>query len=659
MFGWDPLRPGIARAVDAVLAGADVLGVMPTGYGKSAVYRIAGAMLPGLTVVVSPLIALQADQLDALRRTAGARPAAQVNSAQSDRTNDEAWAAVAQGRLGYLFLAPEQLADDRVLARLAAAEVSLLAVDEAHCVSAWGHDFRPDYLGLGAAAAAIGRPPVLALTATGSRPVREEILDRLGMRDSVVLTHGFDRANIHLRVVRHTNGDAQRAAVLDDVASLAKPGLLYVPTRKATEAYTDGLTDRGIGAAPYHAGLGAKRRRAMHRAFHEGEHQVVVATSAFGMGVDKADIRFVVHAAVPESVDEYYQELGRAGRDGAPAAAVLHYRAEDLSLRTFFESGVPKRRTLLRCHAAVAGGADTAEAVAEAAGVSRRRATALLHLLQDAGAVREADGALTPTEPDGDRATTAALQLAKARRRIDESRIAMMRSYAETQQCRRQFLLAYFGDEAARPCGNCDTCESGSADGFAAERDAGDEVPFPVDAAVDHTEWGPGTVMSVEDDRVTVFFESQGYRVLALAAVQQHDLLRRSDRDPDARADGSGARGGAGAQAGPIASAAATEGTTMSDPILGTTGNEGAGGDPDPVLDDDATDDLTDDDEAVAAQSQQTVTNDAVAGDTVLPGTGDGNDGPTGGAPAEGEPELPENELQGKAIDLDDDSRTL
>ncbi|WP_375400405.1 RecQ family ATP-dependent DNA helicase [uncultured Amnibacterium sp.] len=650
MFGWDPLRPGLARAVEAVLAGADVLGVMPTGYGKSAVYRIAGALLPGLTVIVSPLIALQADQLAALRRTSGTRPAAQVNSGQSAKQNDEAWTAVAEGRLGYLFLAPEQLANDDVVARLAAADVSLFAIDEAHCVSAWGHDFRPDYLGLGAAADAIGRPPVLALTATGSRPVREEILERLGMQDSVVLTHGFDRPNIHLRVVRHADDDAQREAVLDDVATLAKPGLLYVATRKATESYAQTLDERGVGAAPYHAGLGAKRRRQMHLAFHEGEHEVVVATSAFGMGVDKADIRFVVHAAVPESVDEYYQELGRAGRDGAPAAAVLHYRSEDLALRKFFDSGLPKRSTLLRCHTAIADGAGTPDEVAAALGISRRRVTGLLHLLQDADAVRELNGAWRTTEPDAEAGAAGALELAESRRRIDESRIAMMRSYAETQQCRRQFLLAYFGDEAAEPCGNCDTCESGSALEFAAERSArAADVPFPVDAAVDHAEWGPGTVMSVEDDRITVFFESQGYRVLALAAIREHGLLTRMDDDDEV--DDAG-----GTQLGGHSVGIRNGGNTMSDPILSTTGNPGAGGDPEAVLDDDAT---VQDAETVQAESQQTVTNDAVAGETVLPGSGEGNDGPTGGAPGEGEPELPENELQGEDIDLDDDSRTL
>ncbi len=195
VFGWDPLRPGLTRAVAAVLEGRDVLGVMPTGYGKSAAYRIAGAMLPGTTLVVSPLIALQADQLAHLTETPGTRPAALVNSNQSASRIAETWERLESGELGYLFLAPEQLANDEVVDRLAAAQVSLLAVDEAHCVSSWGHDFRPDYLRLGEVAERIGRPPILALTATGSRPVREEIVERLRMRDVAILTHGFDRPN--------------------------------------------------------------------------------------------------------------------------------------------------------------------------------------------------------------------------------------------------------------------------------------------------------------------------------------------------------------------------------------------------------------------------------------------------------------------------------
>jgi ATP-dependent DNA helicase RecQ len=613
VFGWDPLRAGIARAVSTVLDGRDVLAVMPTGYGKSAVYQLAGALRPGLVVVVSPLIALQADQVASLQDRPGARPAALINSTIGERAVEAAWAAVDDGTLGYLFVAPERFADDAVVARLAAAHPALLVVDEAHCVSSWGHDFRPDYLRLGEVAERLGRPPILALTATGSRPVREEVLERLGMPDALVLTHGFDRPNIHLSVRRHEQQDDKIAAVLDEVASLAKPGLLYVATRKETETFAALLRERGVVAEPYHGSLPAKRRRELSASFHAGELDVVVATSAFGMGIDKPDVRFVVHAAITGSLDEYYQEVGRAGRDGAPSAAKLHYREEDLGLRRFFGATAPSRGEVRRFVAAVTDRPEVKEA-AKSLGIGARRATSLAQLLADAGVAELEGGRLRATEPDGERAVEAALGAAQDRERIDSSRLAMMRQYAETRSCRRQFVLGYFGDAAAGPCGSCDTCDSGSAYRIADLQDVAvdEHVPFPVDAAVQHAQWGMGRVMRVEEDRITVFFDSEGYRTLSLAAVGEHGLLTRTGSP-----DGAHTVGG------------------MSDSTsdqVGTTADGTA---------------------AARAEANTTVTNDAVAGETVLPGAGDGNDGPTGGAPSEITPDGPRNELDADAIDLD------
>ncbi|MCU1438549.1 MAG: ATP-dependent helicase RecQ [Naasia sp.] len=452
-FGWSELRPGLGTAVDELLAGNDVVAVMPTGYGTSAVYKIAGALLEGLTVVVSPLIALQADQVAGIRARPDAPNAVAVNSSQSDKANAAAWQQLADGEAEYVFLSPEQLARDEIVERLAELNVSLFVVDEAHCVSAWGHDFRPDYLRLRDAIGAISRtsprPAVLALTATGSAPVREEIIERLGLQDPVLLIHGYDRANIRLDVVRHVEEADKRRAVIDEVVDLHGPGLVYVATRRATEEFAAELAERGLRAAAYHAGLSAKLRKQTHEQFHADEFDVVVATSAFGMGIDKPNVRFVVHAAITESLDSYYQEVGRCGRDGQPAQATLHYRPEDLGLRKFFASGRPKTGHLERVLTALQA-ADrpvSAQQLGDAVQLPGRSVGEAVNLLLEAGALSQRDAGLRAVKGvKVEDAVQAAIEAAEQRERIDESRIAMMRLYAETLGCRRTFLLGYFGE---------------------------------------------------------------------------------------------------------------------------------------------------------------------------------------------------------------------
>jgi ATP-dependent DNA helicase RecQ len=533
-FGWDELRPGQLEAIEQIVTGHDVLAVMPTGYGKSAVYQVASVLLHGPTVVVSPLIALQADQVAGLASARDAPEAVAINSAQSDRANTDAWQAIATNDAEYLFLAPEQLANDEVVERLRRVGVSLFVVDEAHCVSSWGHDFRPDYLRLGDVIARLGHPTTVALTATGSPPVRDEIVERLGLTDARVLTRGFDRPNLHLDVVRHSSEADKRRAVIDQVDALPKPGLVYVATRKDAERYADELAGRGVNAAAYHAGLRAAERRATHEAFQADDLDVVVATSAFGMGIDKPNVRFVVHAAITESLDAYYQEIGRAGRDNDPATTTLHYRSEDLGLRTFFNSGSPRPAELSETFRVLAESATPLRmtALARALGLSPRRTSSLVNLLEEAGTVvsgRRGVRAAASIEPED--AAERAVSKAEARQRIEDSRLAMMRVYAETTGCRRQFLLGYFGEDLPEPCGNCDTCASGSAyeadaaAPAAATRVASDDDPFPPETAVRHRDWGPGIVMRSEDDRITVFFEEEGYRVLSRAAIADQALL--------------------------------------------------------------------------------------------------------------------------------------
>jgi ATP-dependent DNA helicase RecQ len=542
-FGWDELHDGQVRTIGPLVRGRDALVVMPTGYGKSAIYQVATVLMEGLTVVVSPLIALQADQVQNLEDAPAAPPARVINSTIRGKALDEAWATVEEPGARIVFLTPEQLARDAVVERLVARGVSLVVIDEAHCVASWGHDFRPDYLGLGGVIDALGHPPTVAMTATGSTPIRVEIEERLGLRDPFVLSSGFDRPNIRLEVRRHTEESEKRRAIVAHVVEQTQPGLVYVATRKDAEDYADEIRAAGLRVDAYHAGLPAAERERVQTAFHEDDVDVVVATSAFGMGIDKPTVRYVIHAAPPESVDAYYQEVGRAGRDGEPAVGILHYRAEDLGLRRFFAARTPRPASLRDVYAAVAvAGVDgpvRPAAVAERAGMSARTVGGVLNLLVDAGVLgSDRDGAFVREELDPREAASRAKEVAEERERIEVSRLEMMRGYAETQQCRRQYLLGYFGEESPERCGNCDACDRLAEEDAhdeamgATEADAGDATAaasdemFPAQSQVTHAEWGPGTVMSTEEDRITVFFEKEGYRVLSRKLVEEGSLLQ-------------------------------------------------------------------------------------------------------------------------------------
>jgi ATP-dependent DNA helicase RecQ len=336
-FGHEAFRPGQEEVVRAALAGRDVLVVMPTGAGKSLCYQLPALMREGLTIVVSPLVSLMSDQVSGLDRVAAGQ-AVLINSQRDLAANREALARVRGGDVRLLYVAPERFATQGFVAALEGVEVGMFVVDEAHCVSQWGHDFRPDYFELPAAARALGARQIFACTATATPRVAGDVIVRLGRRDPVRVITGFDRPNLSYIVVPAQN-DADRegriAALLADPA--ARPAIVYAGTRARTEALTASLgRSLGVGVVAYHAGLEREARAEAQRRFMADEVAVVVATNAFGMGIDKPDVRTVCHAAVPESLEAYYPEAGRAGRDGRPARCLLFAAGRDKGLHVHF-----------------------------------------------------------------------------------------------------------------------------------------------------------------------------------------------------------------------------------------------------------------------------------------------------------------------------------
>ncbi|WP_028048259.1 RecQ family ATP-dependent DNA helicase [Cellulomonas sp. URHD0024] len=499
------------------LATHDMLLVARSGAGKTAVYAIATLLTGRLTVVVSPLLALQRDQVEALR-AAGLR-AASVSSARTPAQRRTALDEARGGRLDALLLAPEQLVKTDVTDALATADVGLLVVDEAHCVSEWGHDFRPDYLGIAPTVRRLGRPRLLAMTATASPRVRQEIVDRLGMTDSRVLVRDADRPNIWLGVQHCATARDRDDLVVRTVLEESGPTLVYARTHSHADALADALTDAGRPSDAYHAGLPRAERLRVQDDFLGSRTDLLVATSAFGMGVDRADVRLVVHAGLPPSLDSYYQEVGRAGRDEQAARAIAAVLPGEVGLNRFLTStGGPRPASVRAVLGAVRGGAKDRGQVVATSRLGSRTVARTLGALLEVGAVQHEAAGLRPGTMDDATALRELRERHDRLRALDRSRVDLVQTYADSSDCRRRLLLELLGERHPDRCGTCDSCDAGTSLDVVDSRLTGGQ-------RVVHAQWGPGTVSAVEAERVTVLFEERGYVTLDTEIALDSGLL--------------------------------------------------------------------------------------------------------------------------------------
>jgi ATP-dependent DNA helicase RecQ len=491
LFGFASFRPGQKEAVEAAVAGRDVLVVMPTGSGKSLCYQLPALMRADLTVVVSPLVSLMQDQVQAIERVAPGYVGL-INAQQDTATNRKTLERAARGDLRLLYVAPERFSSPGFLDRIRHAKIGLFVVDEAHCVSQWGHDFRPDYFRLADAARWLGAEAIVASTATATPQVAADIVNRLGLRDPARIATGFDRPNLSFAVVRCANKPAvQRgiAAALKEPGAL--PGIVYAGTRADAERLADRLgSELGVEAIAYHAGLPREARAEAQRRFMAGEAPVVVATNAFGMGIDKADVRTVCHESVPSSLEAYYQEAGRAGRDGRPARCLVFATGKDKGLHVFFieRSTVGEdalkavaRRIVAAAQASSPPAPPGSPPAATGSPPARFDLTVdeLVRLAGDEEVVRAIVGHLAragviqpaPSPPDrimgrlagewDGRALALCRTSAQEGTRVRWRQYRAVWAWVEGTTCRREGILRHFGDESvpapAGPC--CDVCD--------------------------------------------------------------------------------------------------------------------------------------------------------------------------------------------------------
>ncbi|HSK65194.1 MAG TPA: ATP-dependent DNA helicase RecQ, partial [Pyrinomonadaceae bacterium] len=476
-FGFDNFREGQREVIESILAGKDVVVVMPTGSGKSLCYQLPAMILDGVTVVVSPLIALMKDQVDALR--ARGLPATFVNSSIPESEQHARIESLRRREHKLVYVAPERFRSSRFNAALQSIPISLFAVDEAHCISTWGHDFRPDYLRLRHVIRSLGNIRTLALTATATPYVRSDIIQQLGLERPQTFVSGFDRPNLRIEVV-HIEKEKQKIARIKRLAeSHEGSGIVYTSTRKAVEHVGRELKRVGLRVSTYHAGMTDSIRVRAQEDFMSGRTQMIVATNAFGMGIDKPDIRFVAHYQMPGSIEAYYQEIGRAGRDGLPSTCVLLFNYADKNTHDFFiEGSYPNFELVKSVYNALAGTElkqihlSTAE-IAQRCGERNELAIqSALYLLERAGHIertaqpinREQNGKrpsriIVMLDPSPATALRVDPRPVAARADLERRKLRELIEFCYAEDCYRAHILKYFGDRNhPRQCGTCGNC---------------------------------------------------------------------------------------------------------------------------------------------------------------------------------------------------------
>lgn len=474
-FGFDCLRPGQDEIVRHIMAGRDTLAIMPTGGGKSLCYQLPALCREGVTIVVSPLIALMKDQVDAL--VARGIPAAAVNSSLGTEEYRQVMNDLRRGELRLIYVAPERFGNEGFMRAMQGLKISLLAIDEAHCLSQWGHDFRPDYLRLGRARAELGNPQTVALTATATENVRQDILQTLQLNEPAVVISGFGRDNLDFAIT-HCESRKAKFERIQAVMEKWKTGIIYCSTRKNVMTVFEEVRHYGGNVVAYHAGMTDEEREFSQEAFISGRADVVVATNAFGMGIDRADVRFVIHFEIPGSIEAYYQEAGRAGRDGELAACELLFNHADLKTQEFFFEGsnpsVAQIRSVYnllraRCNPDSGELQMTVDNMAAELGkeVNPMGVGTALSVLIHAGAISRSDLAGTNTKLTkvlNPGRSFAVLDIDQERieekARRDHAKIEAITKYAYCTGCRQRWILNYFGENVAEDCGHCDACKA-------------------------------------------------------------------------------------------------------------------------------------------------------------------------------------------------------